>query len=192
MSARLSKTETSPTPESRLIEAEATLAALEVEHRAAADRLAGLTQADSLRDAKPEALANMAAGIFERARPYFGLTPHMHLHEIEAATAAEPEIRARLVEARGQVARLRQQVRGRQAAAMRDEYNQVSARMARALSELNDCIVAERDIADRVNRIGVLSSPLPDLSFSLIGTKDHHNSPMAGWFRRARKAGILE
>lgn len=189
MTSRIAQTET--TPESRLADAERALADLEAEYAAARDKVAGLAQAESLRDVTPEELDHMAPGVVERARPYFGLTAHMRLHEVEAAVVAEPQVRARLIEQRALVARLRQQVRGRQASALRDEYMQVSARMAKALDELNRCIVAERDIADRVNRTGVLGSPLPDLGFNLIGTKDDYNSPLAGWFRRARKAGVL-
>lgn len=194
MTARTARTEsTNPaTPESRLIEAEKLLASLETEHQAARDKIAGLSQCDSLRDVKPEALERLAPGVVERARPYFNLTAHQHLHETEAATSAEPEVRHRLVELRGQVARLRQQVRGRQAAGLRSEYDQVARRTAKALTELSACVVAEADIAQRVYRMGVLHSPLPDLSFCLVGTREQHNSPIAGWFRRARKAGILE
>jgi hypothetical protein len=193
MSSRIAKIEeeTPATPESRLIEAEALLASLEAEHRTALDKIEALKNSTVLHSASPAEVERLAPGVYDRACEYFSLTPHRFAHEFEAATTAEPNIRERLVAQRGLVARLRQQVTGRQASALRGEYHAVAARMAKALAELNACIIAERDISDRVLRTGSLVSPLPDLGFNLVGTREDFNSPMAGWFRRAKKAGVI-
>ena len=130
MSSRIAKIEeeTPATPESRLIEADALLASLEAEHRTALDKIEALKNSTVLHSASPAEVERLAPGVYDRACEYFSLTPHRFAHEFEAATTAEPNIRERLVAQRGLVARLRQQVTGRQASALRGEYHAVAAR----------------------------------------------------------------
>ncbi|NQW11052.1 MAG: hypothetical protein HQ481_14385 [Alphaproteobacteria bacterium] len=180
------------TPEDHLAQAEVELAELEAAHAALRDKIAGLTAAPSMRSLSPADFDRVAPAAYERAKPYFNFPEHRAFHEMEDALVEEPKLRARLVDQRGRVELLRQSARSREVLTLKKEYFTAAQRIGDALTELNSAILQEAEIRNRVQNTGVLVSPLPDLSFVVIGTKDELHSPMAGWFRRAKQAGVLE
>lgn len=175
-----------------LAEAEAGLRALEDEHAELTAKIHGLRDAPAASRMSDAAKERVSPAMLANAAPYLSLPERRRIPLLAESEEIEVEVRGRLVEARGRVARLRQSSRSREAAKFRGEHQAIAVEIATHLNALETLLTREADIRHHVVDLGVVVSPLPDASLRALGSRRDTNSPAHNWFRRMITGGYLE
>lgn len=129
----------------------------------------------------------------QKAEPFRDWSERRLARKLEEARETLQQVVAGLTDAHDRAARAERAELVALARNLEPQHRDVAGEIADALQQLSESIETEARLRQELQgRFTSAVDQLPDMSFAAVGRPEHFDSPISEWFRRARRAGIVD